>query len=170
MSQPEGHYEVGLCRSAAYVRVLGLATMYNAECVRDFLEGELERGCREVVFDLAACTGMDSTFLGVLAGVATYDAADRMPKTTVINASADNEGLIDGVGLTELIDVCAGRVPPPDTHLEPLYERTREEDRLELIRDAHEKLVAIDGRNEEAFGAFLRAMEAQMGNRPKTQE
>jgi len=162
MSEEQGHYEVGVGRDAVYVRVVGLATMYNAACVRDFVERMLEDGYRQVVFDLASCSGMDSTFLGVLAGAATHGDPDRSPLVTVVNANAENARLLDGVGLTELIRICPSPVQPPPIRTEALHERTREEDRLELIRSAHERLIRIDPRNEAAFGAFVRALKAQM--------
>jgi len=170
MSEPEGYYQVGLSRTAVYVRVIGLATMYTAACVRDFVERMLEEGYAKAVFDLEDCCGMDSTFLGVLAGVATYDGADDMPSVIVVNAAPPNRHLLESVGLTELIEVCDGRIDRPDIRLESLRERTREEERLDLVRSAHEKLVQIDDRNEEVFGAFLNALKAQMDRQHNTEE
>jgi hypothetical protein len=125
----------------------------------------IEKGYAQVVFDLEDCAGMDSTFLGVIAGVATWDRGLKPPAVTIVNASQNNAQLIEGVGLNELVEMCAGRVEPPGVRLETLQERTREDERLELLRVAHEKLIAIDERNEEAFGHFLRALQAEIERR-----
>ena len=167
MTEPEGHYEVGVSRHAVYVRVIGLASMYNAACVRDLIEQMLDEGHQEVVFDLEECIAMDSTFLGVLAGAATHCGADGMPKVTVLNASAANLRLLEGVGLTELIGVCSAHVDPPDVRLEALHERTQEAERLELVRAAHERLIQIDERNEEGFGSFLSTLNEEMAGQKR---
>src|ERR1043166_8191652 len=52
-----------------FVRVVGRGAYQNAEPVRQFGKEWLEKACRCFHVDLAECTGMDSTFLGVLAGL-----------------------------------------------------------------------------------------------------
>jgi len=162
MTEEQGYYEVGLSRNTVYVRVIGLATMYNAACVRDFVERLLAEGYHRVLFDLERCAGMDSTFMGVLAGVATFEGPNGSPQVTVLNADPSNVGLLEGVGLTHLLQLHRGHVDAPDIDLVSLRERTREEDRMELVRDAHERLIEVNPKNEAAFGAFLQALKLQM--------
>jgi len=73
------------------------------------------------------------------------------------------------VGLTELVDVCRTPVPRPDIRTEPLHERTHEDERLDLVRSAHQKLIQIDERNEKAFGRFLELLNEQMERQRRSQ-
>ena len=52
------------------IRVLGRASFVNSSSLREFTGEMMRQGKRRFVIDFSACTGMDSTFLGVLAGLA----------------------------------------------------------------------------------------------------
>ena len=52
------------------VRVSGRACFQNSACLRDFVTEILRQGKSRFVLDFEKCESMDSTFLGVLAGVA----------------------------------------------------------------------------------------------------
>jgi len=158
----KGAYEVAVGDRAVYVRVHGLASMTNCLCVRDFLDGMLRAHRTFVVLDLADCTGMDSTFMGVLAGVAGHDASGASAGVAIVNASERLTKLLDGVGLTELIYVDATPFEPPSLEFHVLEEQASERDRLELVRSAHEHLIAISQQNEVIFGPLVRAMEQEM--------
>ena len=52
------------------VRVLGRASFQNSACLKDFIGEMLRTGHVRFVLDFERCSGIDSTFLGVLAGAA----------------------------------------------------------------------------------------------------
>ncbi len=160
-------YEVATSKRAVYVRVHGLATMNDCLCVRDFIERMQETGHDTVVADLGDCTGMDSTFMGVLAGAALFEAG-KTPRVVVLNAGDDLVKLLRSVGLTELIDVASGRFDVPDMRFVRLEERMGQADRLALVRSAHEELVRVCDKNEEIFGPLLESLEREMKKKGMT--
>jgi len=161
----KGVYEVAAGRRAVYVRAHGLASMTNCLCVRDVLDRFIKSKRSFVIFDLSDCTGMDSTFMGVIAGVATQDLNDKPVGVVVVNASPRLAGLLESVGLTELVYVDPDPFETPGVQFHLLEEQATEEDRLKLIRTAHEHLIAISEENEKIFGPLLSAVESEMKHR-----
>ena len=163
MSRAEdGFYEVAIGKRAVYVRVFGLASMTNCLCVRDFIEKMLVSGHRFVVVDLAECTGMDSTFMGVLAGTATSTRDKKTVGVAVVNAGKSLQKLLKSVGIAELVFVDPEPFETPEIEFLRLAERGGEEERIALIRSAHQHLLKASERNAELFRPLLKALEAEM--------
>ena len=163
MSQAlKGSYDVAIGTRAVYVRVHGLATMNNCLCVRDFIEESL-RACHcFVIIDLADCRGMDSTFMGVIAGAAMFRKEGVNVGVAIVNADDDSLKLLDSIGLTELVYVEPAPFDAEDVEFVELREEADEAERLKLVRSAHRHLVDISERNEKLFGPFLSEIEGEM--------
>ena len=160
-----GFYEVATGERAVYVRVHGLASMVNCLCLRVFIEQMLEAGRNFVVVDLADCTGMDSTFMGVLAGAATYEQNGKTPGIAAVNVSEPLLRLLKNVGLTELIFVEPEPFETPALEFVRLEEQRGEKERLACVHAAHEHLMKMNDRNEEIFRPFVAALELEMKQR-----
>src|ERR1041385_1778449 len=117
----QGHYLVASTRESFYVRVMGLATMTNSVPLQEALEDGLRRGMRRFVFDLEGCSGFDSTFMGLLLGVARgAEGEGSSPAVLLVNASADHARLLAGVGIDRLVQLHPAPVRFPDLELRKL--------------------------------------------------
>jgi anti-anti-sigma regulatory factor len=144
-----------------YLRVHGLGTMYTAAGMSSFLTMAVEEGCSDVTVDLVDCTGMDSTFMGIMAGAA-QDLADRgRGGIVIVNASAKSRSLLEGLGLHYLLNIAEGSTEMPKLHFEDLPEVGALDfrDRLEVLRKAHEDLSRVTDENRETFRPFLDELE-----------
>src|SRR5258708_34176456 len=65
---PKG-ISVGCVNNRVYARVVGRGTFQNSQPLRQFAQEKIDQGQEEFVIDLGPCQGMDSTFLGMLAGI-----------------------------------------------------------------------------------------------------
>ena len=133
-----GYYEVAVGERAIYLRVHGLASMNNCLCAREFIEHEMAGAHSFLVVNLADCTGMDSTFMGLLAGAATHRREKPPPAVAVVNATASLKELLEGVGLTELLLVEDDPFDDSDIEFIRLPDDGTDEERLTCVRDAHE--------------------------------
>ena len=160
----EDCYEVAVDTRTIYVRVKGLASMTNCLCVRDFIENMLDEGRRIIVMDLTECTGMDSTFMGVLAGAATYprDTGTAKIGLAVINADASLVKLLNSVGLNELVLINPRHIETPDVEYYHLAAQGSEEERVALVHHAHQHLLKASKQNERLFGDLVHVLEAEM--------
>ena len=158
----EDAYEVAAGARAIYVRVHGLASMNNCLCLRDFIE-EMFAACHTfLIIDLADCIGMDSTFMGLIAATAQFRKDDRPAGVAVVNASERLTELLESVGITELVFVDPDQHEVPELEFVKLQEPVGEEERLSLIHWAHIHLMKLSERNEQLFGPYLAALEADI--------
>src|SRR5258706_5949202 len=65
---PKG-ISVSCVNNRVYARVVGRGTFQNSQPLHQFAMEKIDRGQKEFVIDLGPCQGMDSTFLGMLAGI-----------------------------------------------------------------------------------------------------
>jgi anti-anti-sigma factor len=136
--------------------------MKNAPMLDAFLQEEINHGTREVCIDLSACSGMDSTFMGVLVGfsqVLTHFGG----RLVVINPTDHNLKLLNMLGVCDVLPVVA-RTGSADLEFVtiPSSPSISPTQRLEIIRRAHQHLVSLNQGNEAKFSAFLRALEADL--------
>ena len=68
------------------VRVSGRGNHQTALALRRLFEGtSTERKCPHYIFDLEKCTTMDSTFMGVIAGMALRQRRARREAPTIVH-------------------------------------------------------------------------------------
>jgi anti-anti-sigma factor len=160
-------YMVDAYSDPVVVRVNGRACFQNSACLRDFVTEMLRQKKGRIVIDFSHCTSMDSTFLGVLAGIALE--LKKMPaggSLVLARMGPRNLELIRNLGLHRLLTVdtgdfslsfegCEAALPCPDQ---------TELDQARLVLDAHENLVTVDESNRAKFQdvlAFLKNRVAQ---------
>jgi hypothetical protein len=152
VSRPDrsGVFSVARSKDGIYVRVVGLGNMNNSVTFKDFADRMLEEGYRVFVLDLAECRGIDSTFMGIMLGL--------REGLVVVNATAHCRRQMESIGLHRVIRIQDGPASCPSAvELRELPEAEADPiARLKLIMKAHQDLIAIDRRNEERFGAFLK--------------
>ncbi len=144
----------------ACVRVEGRGSFRVSGALKEFALGALESGARRLALDFQACVGMDSTFMGVLAGLAFRFR--KLPGGGVLafNLSARTRQLLVTLGLDRILETRMAEegaaAPPgpaaPETVLEAPGARAL--DRGELGREmieAHENLLRVFPDNRARF-------------------
>ena len=166
MARLRGYFEVARWDTAVYVRVVGLANFNNSYLFQDFVDEMLGRGYTRFFVDLRDCQGFDSTFMGVMLGVHLYQPQHGSPgaEVVVVNAGPHHRKLLGDLGLDSIISIVEDSVClPAEVRTERLgEERYEPKARIELIRKAHENLVALDESNREKFGPFLEALSREL--------
>ncbi len=158
----QDYVEVARAGQVVIVKVNGLGNMADALPFWDFAEQEFGGGTEAFAVDLSACTGMDSTFMGTLVRVALELGELERGKLTVLNASKTCTSLLEMVGADKFLEM-ADLALEADLEMERLPARRGSvDDRLQVIRRAHERLVEIDKRNQERFGPFLKVLIAEL--------
>ncbi len=140
------------------VRIEGRASFLNSASLREFMSQMLRAGKTRFVIDFLRCTSMDSTFLGVLAGVALE--LRRLPQKgslVLTRLSHRNLELIHNLGLHRLVTVDSSQggvnTDACDT---PLTGTERGElENARLVLEAHENLVAAEESNRGKFQDVL---------------
>lgn len=139
-------------------------------------EGELGDGIEHIVIDLSHCTGMDSTFMGTMAGIAMKLMKLPNGKLEVANPGDKNRSSLEDLGLDVLM-----KIDPEDAEwreqldsienkLEPCKFTTEKGERAPHVLDAHKKLCEADERNTHKFGTVLDFLEAEVKAKKSTQD
>jgi len=142
--------------------------------MKDWVDKELSNGCARVVIDLEMCKGMDSTFMGTLAGMAMKLAKVPNGKMEVVSASERSHRSLDDLGLSALMEIFAdvgGYTDRVDELRDDLKESkpVAETDRTKHVFDAHKTLCEADDCNNDKFSAVLECLEAELTERkPKS--
>ena len=134
----------------------------NSPTVKRIAEKEIEEGREEVVVDLEGCTGMDSTFMGMLAGLSMR--LKKLGRRLAIVGSGDqNRNSLEDLGLDELLDIepaegpWVGHMSEFRKALHPVNgDGPGKEDH---ILECHEKLCEADSANLEKFASVLEVLK-----------
>ena len=158
-----GYLEAARTNEAVYVHVVGLGNFNNAGPMREYCEKAFADGLRNVIVDLADCTGLDSTFMGTLMGFMAFDTSesdnDAPVTVTVVNATPTTMRAMNSLGLPKILHVKEDHIDFPECKLTRLREGWQDKRRRTLlIRDAHVALMKADKENEARFGPFVAAL------------
>ena len=147
------------------VKVIEKANCLNSNAFRDFIETTLANGSSRILIDFEECKGMDSTFLGILAGAA-IELRKLSPagELTLGNLSERNYELICNLGLHNLLTVTIGS-KEDSVSLDPL--KNEEISDAKNILRAHEDLAQADEGNVAKFQDVIAFLRNQVDDRRK---
>lgn len=122
------------------------------------------------MIDLESCTGMDSTFMGTMAGIAMRLAKHPNGVLQVTGASDKSRTSLEDLGLSMLLEI-----EPADAIWQDQISQIRESlteptetvkvDSTQHVLDAHKLLCEADDSNDEKFSTVLDVLEAELENR-----
>lgn len=104
MVVPVDSVEVAIQNHVAYAKVHGRGTFKVAPGLKQFGTASVEQGCQRLVLEMEDCRGMDSTFMGVLAGLAVQ-LKKKDGEVVLRHLSEKNCFLVKILGLSHLIRV-----------------------------------------------------------------
>jgi anti-sigma B factor antagonist len=151
---------------ALYVRVHGLGSMTNAPTLETFADRAIDEGVTSFVFDFRSCTGVDSTFMGLILGLSNRLREDEDDGGIVlINVDDHAKKQLSSVGVDAFVTLKPGktRLPKKLRLTEVSVVETSDRERLKVMMRAHKELVTADARNKAKFGLFLEAIVAELG-------
>jgi anti-anti-sigma factor len=162
MDVPVDSLEVATQGQDAYVRVGGRGSFKGGPALKQFGMAALDRGCRRILVDMTQCTGMDSTFMGVLAGLAVT-ARKRNSEIVLRSVSVKNSTLLRTLGLIQLVTVESDvKTPAPEGAV--LETSTDKRTLTETMLDAHETLVAVAPGNFPKFKDVLTYLKEDLNS------
>ena len=145
--------------------VRGRANYLNCSSVRQFLERVIKEGRRHIAIDFAHCEGMDSTFLGIIAGAALHlRKYEPRGVLTLCRLSHRNLELVRNLGLHRILQVDSSEFPMYFKRGTPKMLSNNSEERAsqKMILQAHENLVFADKDNYRKFQDVLTFLKNQV--------
>ncbi|NQU11058.1 STAS domain-containing protein [bacterium] len=182
MTEPAKGIAVASTAEEVYVQVVGRGTFQNSQPLHRYAQEMIDRGHHHFILDLRACTNMDSTFLGVLAGMGLRlrnGGTGPAGEIRIVNAGQRSVELLQILGLDRLfailpLDAAAAPVSAPagplhrlpDSDVETDHPVLNKRDTTDLLLAAHTNLVRVDQRNEARFGSVTRSLRDSLNRQP----
>jgi hypothetical protein len=146
----------------------------NSSDVKSFGDDRIACGEKLLVLDLGACTGMDSTFMGTMAGLAARISAKSGGVLQVADAGQRNRQSLEDLGLDFLMEIdppaadWRGRVDEVRSALKPQGKQGAlpSLDRARHVLDAHKSLSRMNEANSREFENVVKTLEEQISTQP----
>ncbi len=158
-----------------WIRCASRGCFVNSPALKTLAEKYLENGGNTIVVDLEVCPGVDSTFMGTLAGLARKCIAVG-GSVQVASPTRRTLDAMESLGLDMLLELD----PPDASWREELTERRSvlaqdteaaveeehremsEIDRTRHVLEAHNTLRAMSKKNDETFGYVCETLEEDL--------
>lgn len=142
----------------------------NSPVMKSFGDERIARGESLLVVDLAACTGMDSTFMGTLAGMAARLSAMKGGVLQIAEPGERNRRSLEDLGLDFLMEInppaarWRGRVDAIRSELAPPLEAGAlgQVQRARHVLDAHQTLSGVSEKNAREFAGVVDMLKEQV--------
>lgn len=142
---------------------MGKGSFLNSPLMKQFGDERIAAGERRLVIDLGACTGMDSTFMGTLAGMATRIAGNH---GTLEIADIDDRGQqsLEDLGIDAMMEIrrpgapWSGRLDAVRADLAPHRAPAELPDlngRAQHVLQAHQTLARATPENSKRFAGVI---------------
>jgi anti-anti-sigma regulatory factor len=151
---------------AAIIKIAGRAAAENARDFQQLIQRLHGDGIARFALDLTGCLLMDSTFSGVLAGLAGElgpDPAKGCPRFTIVGANSRVLDLLDNLGVIPLVNVIDSHEEGDLTEAEELElaQHTKTE-MATCCLEAHKLLMKLKPENAAKFRTVTEILEQQL--------
>ena len=154
--------------NAAVIRVTGRGSFKVSPPMKQFIHQVIDaHSADRILLDMARCIGMDSTFMGVVAGISCYIKSKPDIQFRLINLSEKNEKLLTTLGVDRVVEYSSSTTEEDQGLLESLGAGAQAltpdpSDKLEAAKtslEAHQKLVDINPENLAKFKAVVEFLQ-----------
>lgn len=156
-----------------WIRCNGRGCFINSPSLKAIADKYLEQGGKQIVVDLEMCPGVDSTFMGTLAGVARRCMAAE-GAVQVASPTGRTRAAMESLGLDMLLeldpaeafwkaDVEERRAAlAKQAAASPVEEGLTDKDRTRHVLDAHNALRSMNAKNDETFGYVCETLQEDL--------
>ncbi len=169
---------VGVFDGFSWIRFEGKGSFVNSPAVKAFGDARITAGETCIVVDLAACTGMDSTFMGTLAGMAARLSAIGGGGLQIAEPGERNRRSLEDLGLDFLmeidppsaawrgrVDAIRGCLHRPQMPSSP----GRLQRALHLL-ESHQTLSGLNDKNARNFAGVVSVLENELSEKDRLAE
>jgi anti-sigma B factor antagonist len=157
MSTPSAKMMVMVGDQLACIRIIGCANFTSSVDFKALVDELRQKGCGCFVLDLSECVLMDSTFLGLLAGLGlkltTVNGGPARHGVELFNPSPRITELLETLGVLNLFNITQGTVNPT-TPVQTVEHTPTNPSKTEVTRtclEAHQTLMALSPENAARF-------------------
>lgn len=150
-----------------YICLSGRGSFRISPPLKKFIQQKIDNPALTHIFlNMKDCQGMDSTFMGVLAGLACLAKNHPSLKFQLTHLSEKNENLLVTLGVNRVLDYKLqsekdNSIFEPDAQLQ-LSMKSDTKTKAEVSLEAHQKLVEIDKKNLIEFKSVIELLQEDL--------
>lgn len=156
---------VNITEASVFILIQGKATFLNASTFKQFIDQALSKKQFHFVIDFENCTGMDSTFLGIIAYLGLQIKSIETSSLLIIrNLNKRNSELFHNLGLHNFITTEASLLEKVETPSEftPLQEAEKFK-AIDVLK-AHQNLILASKKNASVFEDVIKVLENKVAD------
>jgi anti-sigma B factor antagonist len=163
---------VGRFEGFSWIRCEGKGSFLNSPAVKEYGESRIRSGEKCLVVDLQECTGMDSTFMGTLAGLASR-ISEKGGVLQVADADEKSRHSLEDLGLDFLMEI-----NPDEAAWSDVGEKARDLLKRKVagmkagtvmhtrhVLEAHEILSEANEENKKKFSGVVRMLGDELSEK-----
>ncbi len=166
---------IGIFDGFSWIRCEGKGSFLNSPTLKEYGDSRIAAGERCLVIDLEACTGMDSTFMGTLAGIASRLAAQSAGVLHIAQACPRNQRSLEDLGLDFLMEinptnaVWLENLPAIRSQMRPSVPLPTPSiaQRALHVLDAHKTLADANEQNAATFANVIKLLESNINDKQR---
>lgn len=167
MANEEPQFIVNAYDDPVILKVVGRASFLNSAPIKEVFERLVRQGKRRFVIDFKTCSGMDSTFLGIIAGLGLQMLKLHPPGAVVLCRLGDrNRELVRNLGLHRILIMEDEDGPAVEgsgkAEVLGADRKLTELENARLVLEAHENLVELDASNKTRFQDVIAYLQSQI--------
>jgi anti-sigma B factor antagonist len=156
MNVPSANLLVAVGNGMACVKIIGRANFTSSVDFKRLIQELQQRGYSKLVLDLSECLLMDSTFLGVLAGLglrmSNGNPLDEEPRIEMLNPNPRITDLLVNLGVAHLFRIISNNHPNADRFASQYIAITPSREEISRTSlEAHRTLMDINPANVPKF-------------------
>ncbi|WP_324287891.1 STAS domain-containing protein [Luteolibacter sp. SL250] len=162
---------VGTFERFSWIRCVGKGSFLTSPAMKAFGDDAISNGERCLVVDLGACTGMDSTFMGTLAGMAARLSVVDGGTLQIADAGERNRRSLEDLGLDFLMEIdppsadWRGKVEEVRKSLKPPKNGVSAGNQARHVLEAHQVLSQANESNARKFSTVVDLLEAELAEK-----
>lgn len=157
-----------------WLRCAGKGNFVNSPLLKQAADAAIAGGRKLLVADLEKCEGMDSTFMGTLAGIAIKIERENQGALHIANASQRNRDALEELGLNLLMKINPTDAPWID-HMQRIQtglnayesEKLSAREQTQFCLDAHRTLGQASAENINRFRMVVEMFERDLSDKEK---
>lgn len=157
----------------AVIRVNGKGSFKICPTMKQFIHQTIDnKATNQTLIDMQNCTGMDSTFMGVIAGLSCFIKEKTNHTFKLVNLSNKNKKLLTTLGVDQVVEYSTSTSPEEKKfiHLLPTEiqslkpDLSNKLDAAQTTLEAHATLVTINPENLDRFKSVIELLQNDVQN------
>ncbi|MCK4947854.1 MAG: STAS domain-containing protein [Candidatus Aureabacteria bacterium] len=153
------------------LRISGRGSFKHSKEIKEYILDRLEKDANICIFDLKECVSMDSTFMGMLAGLSFILKPREGKAMYLANLNLNTRNLLNTLGLMNFIlEKQIEELSDKFQFKELNFKEAKTTGVAKHMLESHKALVKIDDKNRKSFKAVVKSLEDSIKKDKKDKE